>query len=156
MRVWGYVWTTPSKIVLRWAFSFLIFLKIGENSKLSVWIFPDFLCCWDISRKRFFWGTTPYSGLCNSAHTCSQFFFSVGFLVRVHIFNLVQVWGQYRLPTLNSASCGVWKNEWGGHAHPFFRFRVGPSGKFPEYPSKRPFFAVFRRFNAYRGKFIHF
>ena len=45
-------------------------------------------CCssWDISRKQFFWPTTPYCRLCNSAHTsllrCLQFVLRVAVRTR--------------------------------------------------------------------------
>ena len=51
MRVEGVRMDPPSKIMLRWAF-WIIFSKIGENSKLSAWIFPDF-CAVQLTTK---WG----------------------------------------------------------------------------------------------------
>ena len=111
---WGVHMTPrPSKIVLRWAF-WLFFLKPREKSKLYAWFLARFLCCSLTSyfkNKLFFWGeggTTTSSGPCSSASTCSKFFIYVGSLVRVRIFMLVLVWGQYLLSTL---SHGFFKND---------------------------------------------
>ena len=54
-----------------------------------------------IYKKHFFWPTVTYSGLCSSAHTCSKYVMLVRVLGRVHIFILVQVWGQYLSSTLS-------------------------------------------------------
>ena len=106
----GWVWTPPSKIMLRWAFWIIFFLNLWKNRNSLPDFSADFCAVQlrDISKKHFFLRYHPLLWLCNSAHTCSKFFFSVGFLVRVHIFILVQVWGQYLFSTL---SYGFFKND---------------------------------------------
>ena len=87
-----------------------LLLKLRKNRN-SLPDFPLIFCAVHfrvISKKHFFWGTTPYSGLCNSAHTCSKFLFLLDFLVQVHIFNLVQFLGQYLFST---SSYGFLKND---------------------------------------------
>ena len=87
------------------------FFKKSRKIETLCQIFRDFflLFTYELHPKNtFFWPTTTYSGLCNSTHTCSNFFFSVRFLVRVHIFILVQVWGHYLFST---PSYGFLKNS---------------------------------------------
>ena len=100
----GYVWTpTLLKSCSVELFHFWFFLKLWKIRN-SLPEFSAIFCAVqlrNVKKNTFFWGTTPYSGLCNSAHTCSKFFFLLAFLVRVHTFILVQVWGQYLFSTLS-------------------------------------------------------
>ena len=92
--------------------SFLaIFLKTSRKIETLRLIFGEVfvLFTYELFQKQaFFGGTTTSSGPCSSAYTCSKFLFLLGFLVRVHIFNLVQVWGQYLFST---PSYGFFKND---------------------------------------------
>ena len=60
---------------------FVFFSNLWKNRNLL----PDFsadFCAVQLRDilKTLFWGTTLYSGLCNSAHICSKFLFLLGFL----------------------------------------------------------------------------